>query len=221
MSTVISHLRSLDRKERFAILREALGIDPMVPFLDPCFRRNLHECIDVKIPKRAFLAMDYHLDWIQMALYLSKGTKIQPGTTFGNPGFDDINNNQEDVDLLIAFEGDGANRSKTHLVLIEAKAYLHWDKPQLEHKVEKLKRIFGRDGRRHSIVIPHFVLMTGREPRNIRSAPLPEWQKDRTRPFLLKYRLQPRFKITRCTDPGDPSKGGSRLRLDPVPPHAS
>ena len=193
----------------------------MAPFLDPCFSRKLYECIGVKVPERAFLAMDYHLDWIQMALYLSENTQIQSGTIFDNPGFDEINKNQEDVDLLIAFEEDGTNWSKTHLVLIEAKAYLHWDKPQLERKVKRLERIFGGDGQRHATVVPHFVLMTGRKPRNIRSAPLPHWKDDRTRPFLLEYRLQPRLKITRCTDTGDPCEGGVQLCLDPAPPQVS
>ena len=221
MSQVIKHLRSLDRKERFAILREALGFDPKTPRLDGCFRNKLHKCIGVDIPEQAFLAMDYHLDWIQLALHLAENTQIQPGKTFEIPGFDNINNNQEDIDLLVAFEDDRADRKKTHLVLIEAKAYLHWDKEQLSRKVKRLKCMFGPDGNGHAAVIPHFVLMAGREPRNITADCLPQWRRSGKRPFLLKYTLHPRLKVTRCTDRGRPFKNRTQLRLDPVPRRGS
>ena len=60
MSQVIERLRSLDRKERFAVLRAALGFHPDMPCLDKAFREKLQCRIKVEVPKRAFVAMDYH-----------------------------------------------------------------------------------------------------------------------------------------------------------------
>ena len=154
-----------------------------------------------------------------MALHLTKDTQIQPEKPFDNPSFNKINTNQEDIDLLVAFDSDGMVQGKTHPVLIEAKDYLHWGRPQLDHKVVWLECIFGRDGRRHPTVIPQFILMTGHEPRNIGTAPLSQWKREPDRPFLLKYGLQPRLKITRCSESDEPSEVASQLRLDPMPQH--
>ena len=76
--------------------------------------------------------MDYHLDWIEMALYLAERGEFPDETPFRNEHFPDINRNQQDVDLLIAFEGGAAGEATTHVVLIEAKAYLGWTNAQLK-----------------------------------------------------------------------------------------
>ena len=124
MSQVIQALRSFDRKERFAVLREVLRFDSETPRLDRRFREKLSDCIGVSVPEHAFLAMDYHLDWIDVALYLVSKQGIRPKTPFPNERSPNINENQQDVDLLIAFEADGTGEASTHLVHIEAKAYL-------------------------------------------------------------------------------------------------
>ena len=54
MSALIEHLRSFNRKERFILLREALGSDT----LGDAFRRRLGDCIGVPVPADAFVAMD-------------------------------------------------------------------------------------------------------------------------------------------------------------------
>ena len=92
--------------------------------LDDGFRKRLGDCIGVDVPECAFLAMDYHLDWIQIAFHLDASPDIDPGRPFPKPDFGDINRDQEDIDLLVAFKGKDAGRAVTHLVLIEAKAYL-------------------------------------------------------------------------------------------------
>ena len=165
MSRVIEALRSFDRKERFAVLREALGFDPEFPRLSHRFREKLSDCIDrtreVECPKHAFLAMDYHLDWIEMALFRAKSNEVGPKSPFLNEDFLEINKDQMDVDLLVAFDRKGAGQVMTHLVLIEAKAYLGWNNPQLDDKAERLGKIFSDSGKRWSFVKPHFVLMAG------------------------------------------------------------
>ena len=105
MSRFIEHLRSFDRKERFAVLRDALGIHPETPCLNEDFRTRLASCIQVDVPKRVFLATDYHLDWIELALHRTQNPDLQPGKHFTNPAPDRINENQQDSDLLVGLRG--------------------------------------------------------------------------------------------------------------------
>ena len=59
------------------------------------FRGELPRKLDVKIPDDAFVAMDYHIDWPQMAISSVTGIVRNEGLGDGN---------QEDIDLLVAFE---------------------------------------------------------------------------------------------------------------------
>ncbi len=208
MSRLIEHLRSLDRKERFAVLRDALGFHPEAPRLDEGFREKLATCIGRPVPAYAFLAMDYHLDWIRLALYLAENLHIQPETPFSIRRFDDFSENQEDVDLLAAFEANDDSRWVTHLVLIEAK-YLPWSNPQLKSKATRLGGIFGATGNGHTAVSPHYVLMTGRRSDKIRTECWPEWAKKGEEPFWLEYELPRRLEANRCSPDGRRSIKGN------------
>ena len=106
----------------------------------------------------------------------------------------------------------------THLVLIEAKAYLPWTNKQLASKAKRLKEIFGDNGKAHDAVKSHFVMMTGRLSGKIDTGSWPDWMSNGGNPRWLKYSLPTRTKVTRCTDRGRHFKNGSHLRLDPVPP---
>lgn len=155
MSTLIKHLRSLNRKERFILLNEALGANTFR--LENGFRDRLGGLIKTAVPPDAFVAMDYHLDWIQMAIYLL-GNPPPPGVERFIPKrnlSEQFNENQEDVDLLVAFPGDAT----THLVMIEAKAETGWDRGQLRSKATRLRRIFDRRRSGVGLTTPHFVLM--------------------------------------------------------------
>ncbi len=74
--------------------------------------------------------------------------------SFSNRRFDDSSENQEDVDLLVAFEANDDSRWVTHLVLIEAK-HLPWSNPQLKSKATRLGGKFGATGKGHTAVSPH------------------------------------------------------------------
>ena len=219
MSQVIEMLRSLDRKERFAVLRDVLGFDCRTPELNECFRQRLSDCIRVEVPKKVFLATDYHLDWIQIAVHLAENPDIDWDKPFDSPAVDEINRNQQDVDLLVAFEASEATSPSAHLVLIEAKAYLGWTNGQLSSKTARLGRIFGDDGTKAGVVQPHFVLMTGRVSPNIRTHKWPSWMKDRAGdPFWLKHALPPRRSVTRCRQGGTADKSGRYLKFGPAAP---
>ena len=218
MSLLIQYLRCFDRKERFAVLREALGFDAETPCLAEDFRRALSGCIGVCVPQRAFLATDYHLDWIELALHRTRHPEIGAGHVFSNPAPERINENQQDVDLLVAFEGERASRQVTHLVMIEAKAYLSWDNRQFRCKAKRLGKIFGDNCGRLGTVEPRFVLMTAHEPRKIDTRCWPEWTRKGKDPVLLRYDLPDRLEVTRCSEDGNSSQEGSHLCLTRTPP---
>ena len=215
MDGLIEKLRFLDRKERFAVLREVLGFHPQAPTLDCDFRRKLTKCIGAKVPKTCFLAMDYHLDWIELAIHWAKNPSIQPGCHF-RPDFA-IKGNQEDIDVLVAFRELGATKITTHLVMIEAKAYSSWDNKQLESKTTRLSEIMEKV-RMPDELQPHFVLMTGAEGKGVKYNSWCTWMKTQEKqPFWLKYNLPPnRYKFTRCDENGFGNKEGGHLRLDRV-----
>ena len=112
------------------------------------------------------------------------------------------------------YEDKDDGRAVTHLVLIEAKAYLPWTNKQLASKAKRLKEIFGDDGKAHDAVKSHFVMMTGRLSGKIDTDSWPDWMSNGDNPRWLQYSLPTRTKVTRCTDRGRHFKNGSHLRLD-------
>ncbi len=69
MITFVEYLRRFDRKERFYLIGWALGRPTFQ--LDDGFRKSLGSKLGLGIPPVAFVAMDYHLNWIYAAAYLS------------------------------------------------------------------------------------------------------------------------------------------------------
>ncbi len=214
MSSLLERLSSFERKERFAVLREAMGFNPNKIQLEERFRQNLSESIDLSIPSQVFLAMDYHLDWIEIALHLHN-SKSSLGSRFPYDRASEINSNQQDIDLMIAFEDkDETGNTKSHLVLIEAKAFSSWNNKQLISKASRLEEIFRSDGKRYPSVEPHFVLMTGRNIENVETEKWPKFMRNGDTFRILKYSLPERLKITRCDDNGKNNSKGTHLRLD-------
>ena len=215
MTRVIEALQDFDRKERFAVLREALGFSSKNAQLGEAFRKKLSSCLDITVPECVFLAMDYHLDWVEMALHLADKSNIPNGYRFRNKCLNDINQNSRDIDLLVAFEGQKALGMVTHLVLIEAKAYLsNWTNKQLGEKAVRLCNIFGPDGASWANTSPHFVLMTKRKSQGICTQSWPAWMKSEDKPIWLEYNLPRRRKITRCDENGKSAEHGGYLRID-------
>jgi hypothetical protein len=114
--------------------------------------------------------MDYHFDWLYASLQLADrfphdaDLKDQP---FESPDFRlpkakqpvYVNENQEDIDLLVAFE----TVDTTHLVLVEAKGATSWSNAQLNSKLGRMKTIFDPDAKwSRSDVQPHLVLISPR-----------------------------------------------------------
>ena len=205
MSTLIDHLRSFNRKERFILLHEALGEDTFT--LDEGFRARLGASIGVPVPADAYVAMDYHLDWLQMALYLA-ATPAPPSPI---PNSDLFRANQEDADLLVAFDQDAT----THVVLLEAKMETGWTNKQLHSKAQRLRLIFGSDRPGVDLATPHFVLASPKKSERIRTDTWPEWMTRDGVPLWMKLPRPPGLReVTRCTPGGKVSALGLFLRID-------
>lgn len=143
-------------KERAIVVKEVYGVDPSR--LAEGFAAELSKRIGVEIPTEgAFTSVDYHLDWLVTSLTGARDGKLR-GLRSNTDKL--VRGNQEDVDLLIAFE----IADETHVVMVEAKCVSAWSTKQLRSKVRRLKSIFGDDGKRWHGVKPHFALLSICEP---------------------------------------------------------
>ncbi|HQO79348.1 MAG TPA: hypothetical protein PLG17_12655, partial [Thermodesulfobacteriota bacterium] len=152
---LLEYLRMFNAKERFFLVGYALD--------NPCFalgekfREDVGVALGLEVPADAFCAMDYHLDW----LYASLKLNADEGKIKVYPNNDDIKAQQEDVDLLIAFQ----NNDVYHIIIIEAKCATGWTSSQMRSKAGRLKKIFGEEHAKG--VKPHFVFLSPKKP-NVR-----------------------------------------------------
>ena len=192
-------LKSFNRKERFILLHQVLGFEGQTFRPSKRFRTKLAECVGIpRMPCDAYVAMDYHLDWLHLALHIaSEGDVERP---VPNAGL--VAGNQEDIDLLVAFE----ERGEIHVVLVEAKGDTSWGNDQLASKVARLDRMFAGD----RTAIPHFVLMSPAESRGIRCGDWPGWMKrEDGRPYWLELPLPDGLvKPLRCDESGKANRNG-------------
>ena len=157
MVSLLSQIKTLNRKERFHLLHDALGFVDQTFVLGHPFRARLSARLDLPIPFDAYVAMDYQIVWLERAI-------------LGQPGRLNI----QDVDLLVAFDAD-----PLQLVLIEAKCDAEWDESQLASKVARLSALF--EG--VTSATPHFVFTSIVAP-NLQDgvADWPEWMRRADRP---------------------------------------
>ncbi len=167
---IIENLKRFNRKERYHLIRDALG-NPDFKLGKPFWGR-LRKCLGLQeeVPEKAFMAMDYHLDWIYASLFLTT-TQEQPPYRLRSDK--KISGTQQDIDLLIAYESDGI----CHVVMLEAKGALPFgskEEEALKSKVERLVVIWGDNGNRWCNVEPHFVI-TSPKPLPLRCEEWPKW----------------------------------------------
>ena len=205
MMTLIEHLESFNRKERFFLIGDALGNRAFQLSTD--FRARLSAAFGIQPPSSAFVAMDYHLDWIHASLFLTLPGNDEEAVHLNTETV--VSGNQEDVDLLIAFEeGD-----ITHLLLVEAKAETGWTNEQTLSKAERLERIFGTHGAKYPRVKPHFGLMSPRPPKQLKSDFWPAWMTRDGQPIWFELNVPTgRRRITRCDSSGIPTAEGVFFR---------
>jgi len=176
MDSLLGQLDSFNRKERYALVSHALGLQSFTPSYE--FVSELLAACGVKElphPGTARCWMDYHMDWLYAALFLTvnkqSNTVTQP--PYASPEFPsqagpiNVNTNQEDIDLLVAVTSD----MSTHLFLVEAKWASGWSTGQMTSKIKRLKHIFGPDGRKYPGVRPHLVLASKAKPTQLLAKP--------------------------------------------------
>ena len=189
IDTIVRNLKLFNAKERdhlmrFAYLGENLAYD--APQRENVPRRFLHEAFDAQLKARlgldpeascVFAGMDYHLDWLFVALWLSsKHPEWSPASHDLPPiemdehnadprisdlytNFRPVMGNQEDVDLLVVYR----NAEGYAIVLVEAKGSAKFDRVQLARKLIRLDRIIIRSGIEKEVF--RLVLVSPKEPR--------------------------------------------------------
>jgi hypothetical protein len=203
--TLVGNLRLLNRKERFFLIGQALGKSSFE--LSTGFRRTLEERFSLTIPEDAFVAMDYHLNWLYAALVLTYLPE-ESAPHANDRGI--VQGNQEDVDLLVAWEEPDA----AHVVMVEAKGATSYSNGQTQHKFERLTMIFGADGRSWKNVHPHFGLMSPRPPRLLRTEGIPDWALQDGAFAWLRMDMPAGLKaVMRCNEAGQPSATGTHWTL--------
>ena len=190
--------RMFNRKERYHLVRAACEGD---------FRLN-QEFYDALVcegsqkaqRKSAWVAMDYHLDWISAVLFLLKSDQkflaefLDAGNSentlrdivfanqlIGSPLESEglaLEGNQQDVDLLVLMQEDSG--SVFHLFMVEAKFDSGWDNKQLKIKGKRISQIFPED----SVALPgggrlhfhwRFAGLKGKSSTKANLESFPDW----------------------------------------------
>ena len=208
MAGLIDYLRSFNRKERFVLVGLALG-NPQFR-LAATFRGCIREALGLDVPEAAFVAMDYHLDWLYASLHLHR----HGGGPGPHPNADRlVRAQQEDVDLLIAFEDRGVGR----IVLLEAKGATGWSNKQMSSKAERLRGIFGEQGTNWPGVVPHFAILSPRPSQRLAPTTWPAWMLPAGRIPWIEMRMGERLnRPTRCTAEGVVSETGQYWKVVPA-----
>jgi hypothetical protein len=204
---MLEYLRSFNRKERFFLVGTALG-NPAFR-LDSAFSRRLGDTFALQVPSDVFVAMDYHLDWIYGSAYLSQEGVSPSGNHLNIAG--NISGNQEDVDLIVAFDAG----ETTHVIMLEAKAETGWTNKQADSKAERLTAMFGVEGDAFPHLRPHFGLISPRPPRHLITDRWPSWMRSPGgAPLWMDLLVPPgRRKLTRCDVSGKRAKDGGYFKV--------
>lgn len=199
MPGLVEALKRFNRKERYWLLRNALGAD--FERLDKQFMEQLGRTVGVSIPEDSWWAMDYHLDWLIGALHLlGGGQKNAPQHNTSKS----VQGTQEDIDLIVAFEST--------LILVEAKADTSWSNSQLNSKVDRLSQIVS-DQAPQSVLFK-FVLMSPKKSEKLeRIGGWPAWmQGGNGHPMFMRLEMEGGdlgfSKVVRCDENGKPLKEG-------------
>lgn len=212
---LVEALRQFNRKERYWLIRNALG--PSSGQLGEDFRYSIGALSGIRVPEDAWWAMDYHLDWLVGALALRRDGQMNGDARLNSAAL--VQGNQEDIDLVVAFDNT--------LILIEAKGDTSWSNTQLNSKLSRLEIILSEAGTAPSSPLPlsvYFVLMSPDESKGLKreeGRPWPVWMLKDGKPMWIRMRMaeagqEPAFlRVVRCQDKdGRVGKDGSHWKID-------
>jgi hypothetical protein len=206
---LIRRLTEFNRKERFFLIGEVLGNEQFRLSVD--FRKRLGAKLRVEVPEDSLVAMDYHLDWIAASLHLA-AYGDSPGPHRRDPLL--IKGNQEDVDLLVAYEADGA----CHVIMIEAKGVTPWDNAQFCSKMRRLRPMFEDASAGEAGAAPHLVLMSPTKPQRLDTRCCPKWALEPDGehvPWLPLHLPAVLKKVVRCDEDGTANRHGDHWIVEP------
>ncbi len=221
MNDLITILEKFDRKERPLLFRQVTSDDKRLS-LSQSYRAKLEEALGVaSIPTNAYVAFDYHLNWLYAALQLASGSwrldqvspalavPTQPDPSSGQMR-SALERNQEDIDLLVAWQAaDGV----TEIALVEAKAYSGWTTKQMHSKAARLALVF--DGIDENFVRPHLLLTSFKKSEGLGTLDWPRPNTD-TRHIDLDEPAD-RFRLTQVTVEGKPANAGDHYIVKNLP----
>jgi hypothetical protein len=207
MVSLADALERFNRKERNLLMRHILG-HGVRPELHPDFCPAIGKILNLYVPVSAWWGTDYHISWIAGALALCCRDKGVFGP-WPNPPRDIsrqpkqrkiAEGNQEDVDLLIAFDAN--------LIIIEAKGYGSWDDEQLRSKLARLQlvREFYNEKLECKHNIHFYLLLISPNPPGSRDVIWPCWSKkspDEVHiPLIQPLRREDVLEVGRCNSQG-------------------
>jgi hypothetical protein len=202
MSRFVDLLQMLNRKERFFLVGFALDNQQFA--LGVRFRELLQAEFHVEVPEDAFVAMDYHFSWLYAAAVLSQAEGLGPFPSGG--GIE--RGNQEDIDLLVAFDDEAITR----VLILEAKGVTGWNNRQLRSKLERLASIFGTESNpgRFPFLRPDFAILSPIRPIGVDTTDWPGWMTDQPgRPHWIEMPAPgDLLKVTRCDSHGKTAANG-------------
>ncbi|OBQ83550.1 hypothetical protein [Mesorhizobium sp. WSM3873] len=210
MSELEAALERFNRKERYWLLREALGRQP----LSEEFRKKLAGVFGsnagVAVPENAWWAIDYHADWLFGAL-----STLRYGESFpAHPNVPvQVTGTQEDFDLLIAFERT--------LIIVEAKAGQHWGNRQVKSKLARLTALVDYNSRLPDPLRLYFVLASPRQPSKLDASSCPPVLRTRdggVHWIQMGYGSSgiKHLAVSRCDQDGKPDSTADRWRVREV-----
>lgn len=222
MKGLVQAFRDFNAKERFWLWSNVFcDLTPDLPrglTLTARFRQTLEGYGFSPVPESSFAAMDYHFDWIVGALHWASGTR-EPVPNQEKM----IQGQQEDIDLLIAFDHDDT----TSVILIEAKGATGWKNGQLRSKAGRLRAIFGSDGLRWNHVKPAFFVMSPISPnvmspsslKGIDTSDWPTWMKcgnhdPKWIPLQMPLYPSQFARVIRCSQGGERTRSGDHFVID-------
>lgn len=191
-------LRMFNRKERYHLLVNALANISGNFEISSDYKSEIQNAVNLenKNHHTVFVAMDYHLDWMQVALECWSNNRSEDCLKqMTNKGY--FKANQQDVDLLVVMEKE----QQYDLIMIEAKADSGWSNKQLKEKATRLKGIFGNGNETevYTDIRPHFILSSPKESPNIELDNWPNWMYDteNKKPYFIELELPQRIRLTR------------------------
>jgi hypothetical protein len=169
VSELTDILDRFNRKERNLLIRDALGHSSGEALtLNDAFRNRIGTALGgLEIPKDAWWATDYHLNWIAGALVLWRCGEKTIGSAQINLSADSarrlVERTQEDVDFLIVFD--------TTMILVEVKAFGYFSNKQIDSKLDRWRLLKRRSELLGSNVTFHFMLMSRAKPTRLSPPP--------------------------------------------------